>query len=267
MAPRLALASALGAALVLLAVSPPTPTVAAAAAAPGLLVPAYFDPTGKTGTGLWDTLTQTAGAGKVNVTAIMNPDNGPGSSELGYYVSAMRSFRAAHGTLLGYVPTAEGKKSQKWVVQQAQRYVDWYDVDGIFLDEMPDTDARLSAYEGYAAGIRALKPGVVIVGNPGTAIPAAYLAVADVLMTFEDNAKSYLGGGYQAPSWGASQPPSRQAVIAYDAKESQLSTLVGESVGRRYGWMFFTSSNLPNPYANLGSSGFWQALVSATAGA
>jgi len=255
-----AVLAAAAAALLLLLLT--TTTAPASAAKAHLMVPAYFDPTGN-GATLWTQLTQTAQAGKVNVTAIMNPDNGPGKKSQSDYVSAMKKFRAAGGVLLGYVPTATGNKSPSWVVQRSANYVSWYDVDGIFLDELSTSNKKVSTYEQYASGIRALKSGIAIVGNPGTTIPASYLAVADTLMTFESSAAQFTGHGWQAPSWGASQPASRQACIAYSASESAVSTLVADAVSRRYGYVFFTSSGLPNPYANLGSSGFFAALVGA----
>ncbi len=139
-----------------------------AASATSLLVPAYFYPSFEPAQSYWNELTAAAAAG-VRVTAIMNPDNGPGTLPNSDYASAITGFRLAGGKVLGYVYTCYGggtcvsglpsTRSAADVLADAQRYADWYKVDGIFLDEMSNQLTALPFYQTVAQGLRAARPG------------------------------------------------------------------------------------------------------------
>jgi Spherulation-specific family 4 len=180
-----------------------------------VLVPAYFYPSADPALSQWDEMTAAAAAGG-RITAIINVNNGPGASINGDYVNAVNSFRAAGGKVLGYVYTCYGintcitglpaTRSTADVLADAQRYASWYNVDGIFLDEMSNTAAALPFYQTVADGLRAARPSGSIVGNPGTSTPAAYLNVADTLVTFENGTGSYAGAATEP--WMSTAAPA-----------------------------------------------------------
>ena len=224
-----------------------------------LLVPAYFYPSPDPALSFWDELTAASAAG-AQITAIINPANGVGAAQNADYVNAISSFKDAGGKVLGYAYTCYGgtrctpglpaAKSVADVVTEAAQYASWYRVDGLFLDEMSNQASDLPYYTDLAATLRAQHPGWQLVGNPGTATPAAYLNVADTLVTFERGTGSYLGAATEP--WMTTADPSRQAHLHYNvADASQMRTLVSEAVARRAGYLYITDDGAPNPWDRL----------------
>ena len=222
-----------------------TLALSSAASATQLLVPAYFYPSFDPAQNSWNDLTAAAASG-ANVTAIMNPDNRPGAALNSDYAGAISGFRAAGGKVLGYVYTCYGgtscvsglppSRTAADVLADARRYADWYSVDGIFLDQMSNQLAALPFYQTVAQGLRSARPGGLIVGNPGTSIPADYLGVADTLVTLENGSGTYAG----APSepWMSMAAAQRQPSLFYNvASIDAMRTLVGEAQARIIGYV------------------------------
>ena len=244
--------------------------------ATALLVPAYFYPSSGPTQSYWDELTAAAASG-ASVTAIMNPANGPGSAFNRDYAAAVNSFRAAGGKVLGYVYTCYGgtqcftglppTQTTAQVLEAAQRYADWYGVDGIFLDEMSNRLSDLPYYQTVAAGLRAAHAGWRIVGNPGTSTPAAYLDVADTLVTLETGTGSYATATTEP--WMLTADPMRQANLFYNvASADAMRALLAEAVARNVGYVYITDDRFiagdpsaPNPWDQLPS--YWNAEVAA----
>jgi hypothetical protein len=251
---------------------------APASATPQILVPAYFYPSVDPAQSPWNEMTAAAAAG-ASITAIMNPDNGPGVAVNSDYVTAVAAFRAAGGRVLGYVYTCYGgqacfsglppSRTTAQVLEQAARYRQWYSVDGIFLDEMSNRLSDLAYYETVAQGLRAAQPGLQIFGNPGTASPEAYLAVADTLVSFERGTGSYDGAVVEA--WMSSADPSRQAHLHYNVDSADtMRTLLQEAQARRAGYVYITDDRyVPsdpaalNPWDQLPA--YWGAELRAVA--
>ncbi len=231
-------------------------TLACAAAAPAqavdLLVPAYFYPSANPSLSLWTQLTAAAAAG-AHITAIANPNNGPDLAFNSDYNNAINAFRAAGGKVLGYVytcyagtqcnPALPQQRSVADVLADAQKYAQWYSVDGIFLDEMSRTTDQLPFYADVAAGLRAAQPQWRIFGNPGTAVPADFLAVADTLVTFENGTGTYAGSATEP--WMASAAPSRQAHLHHSvASAADMLSLLQQAQARNAGYVYITDDLL-----------------------
>lgn len=236
-----------------------------------LLVPAYFYPSWNPAFSQWDEMTAAAAAG-ASITAIINPNNGPGAGVNSDYVNAISSFRAAGGKVLGYVYTCYGNnncnpvlpaiRTTGDVLADAQAYFDWYNVDGIFLDEMSNLADALPFYQAVADGLRSARPGASIVGNPGTSTPEAYLAVADTLVTFERGTGSY-EGTFMEP-WMLTAPANRQAHLHYAVATSEsMLALAEQASARNAGYLYITDDVLPNPWDRLPT--YWNDLAAISA--
>lgn len=250
--------------------------VQSSAFATALLVPAYFYPSFDPAQSYWDELTAAAASG-VDITAIMNPANGPGSAFNSDYAAAVGSFRAAGGKVLGYVYTCYGgaqcftglppTQSTAQVLADAQTYANWYGVDGIFLDEMSNLLADLPYYTTVAQGLRQANANWRIVGNPGTSAPAAYLNVADTLVTLENGTGSYANAPTEP--WMLTADPSRQANLFYNvATASAMRSLLAQATARNVGYLYVTDDryvvgdpSAPNPWDQLPS--YWYAELAA----
>ncbi|WP_323120531.1 spherulation-specific family 4 protein [Burkholderia alba] len=77
------------------------------ARAADLVVPAYCYPSGA---GATASRTFAANAPSVRLTAILNPDSGPGSAADPAYTAAVAALRAAGGKVIAYVHTSYGQR-------------------------------------------------------------------------------------------------------------------------------------------------------------
>lgn len=240
------------------------------------LVPAYFYPTWWSGSP-WDQLN--AAAAKIPIEAIMNPASGPGGGVNSDYVHAVNALRAAGGKVIGYVSTSYGSRPAADVFADIDAYLEWYSVDGIFLDEMGNQLGDLD-YTAIYQYIK-LKSSLIgrdlhVVGNPGTpfAPTETYLQAADTLVIFEGpltnpdpNGASFklypTKGPYTGlPLWFQCYPRERFANLVYGVPTplTMLAALV-KAVGYNAGYVFLTNDQLPNPWDTLPP--YWDQEVNA----
>lgn len=81
--------------------------------------------------------------------------------------------------MLGYVHTSYGKRELALMQSEIDKYFEWYNVDGIFLDEIPSTRSHIHIYERIHRHIAA-HPNAITVINPGTHPCEAYFSVAGI---------------------------------------------------------------------------------------
>ena len=221
----------------------------------GIMVPAYFQPGP-----LWTSLN--SAAGRVPLTAIMNPNNGPGTAQDANYVAAVNSLRAAGGKVIGYVYTSYSARPLAQVEADIDLYLAWYSVDGLFVDEMTnDTDAgHLAYYAALEQYIKSKSANLTVTGNPGTNTVEDYLTgkAADTLVIFES------GSGYpaSAPSGWVTAHLARQFVnLLYNISTAATMTSdIDLAVSRNAGWVYVTNDNGANPWDTLPA--YWENEVS-----
>ena len=241
------------------------------AAAIEIVVPAYFYPSWMPSQNEWLDMTAAASQG-VQITAIMNPGNGPGTASNSDYVTSVNAFRAAGGKVLGYVYTCYGvnhctpevppTRSTTDVLADAQKYASWYGVDGVFLDEMASQTSTLPFYKTVNDSLRAAHPGWEIVGNPGTLPAAGYTAVANTLMSFEGSFSDFVNGSFLG---GLANAASTGAIVYGVATVAQMQQVMGLARQHGLGAIYVTDGTLEsgNPYLHLPS--YWTAEVAAAA--
>ncbi len=225
-------------------------TALSVAAAPmGIMVPGYFYPVGNS---YWDAMSNATT--RVPLIAILNPDSGPGTAQDANYVSAVANLHHAGGQVIGYVHTSYATRAMSEVTNEVSLYQSFYPVDGFFIDEMTD-DAdtnHLNYYSTLYQYIKSQNIRFTVTGNPGTVTVEAYLGlpVADMLMTFEDEATNY--PGYVPSSWVTNRLARQFIHAAYGlTNATTMSNDVNLAIGRNAGWVYFTDAGLPNPYDTL----------------
>ena len=222
-----------------------------------ILLPAYFYPSSDPNQSFWDEMT--AAAGQVGITAIMNPDNGPGSSVNSDYTTAVDVFRAAGGKVVGYAHTSYGARSQADVLSEVASYASFYNIDGIFLDEMSNTSVDFAYYQSLYSSIKSTNPGYRIFGNPGTNTLESYLTAADVLVTFE-NQTGY--DTFTPDTWTNNYTADHFAHLLYNVNDkATMLAHVALAADRNVGYLYITNDILTNPWDTLPQ--YWNAEVSA----
>ncbi|WZP00178.1 spherulation-specific family 4 protein [Isosphaeraceae bacterium EP7] len=226
------------------------------------LVPAYFYPTWWVGSA-WDDLN--VAAARIPIEAIMNPASGPGSGSNSDYQYAVGSLQAAGGKVIGYVATGYGSRTAEEVLADVVSYLDWYDVDGIFVDEMGNQLGGLD-YAALYFSIKALGVDLHVVGNPGTPFaPANTLVTAvDTLVIYEGplqnadpNGASFRmypnRGPYTGlPQWFTAYDSSKIANLVYDVSTplKMIATLL-KALETNAAYVFITNDVLVNPWDTL----------------
>lgn len=204
-----------------------------------VIVPAYFYPKTK----LWQKLNQT------KVTAILNPGSGPGIKPNSQYVNAAKEFKNSGGNLIGYISSSYGWRPLDEVFSEIERYQQWYQVDGFFIDEMNNTPEKISYYEELYKGIKKINPKLKVVANPGAHVPEAYIHVADQIIVFENNVSEL--HKYKPQSWQKKYSISRFGQLVYGSNEDDMKKIVQQAKKNYIGLIYVTDDTLPNPWDSL----------------
>jgi hypothetical protein len=230
-------------------------------------VPAYFGPDAincKTNC-TWAQLQ--AGSAAVRL-AVFNPNSGPGTSRDLGYVHTVQVSQTAGVNMIGYVPTNYEKRSIQQVTADIDRYFEWYKVDGIFLDEVSNTDCgkTLDYYYKLHRYIKEEKSrNTFVVLNPGTNTLSCFLTVSDILVTFEGDYTAYLN--WKPAGWETETTPDRFWHIIHTTPQPNLAAVIASARTRHVGWIYITPDVMANPYDTLPAPPYWNAELSAVSSA
>lgn len=208
------------------------------ARATGIILPCYGNTTVQFNAAI-------AAAKLVPVIAIINPDDGVGTRKDSFIAAKVATLKASGAKIVGYIATGYGEVPLSKVRQQMDNYLRWYGVTGLFVDEMAGASGKL----GYYTSIRnaAVAKGLSVVGNPGQGASAGYASVTDVLITYEDTFADGFSS-FKQPTWTATLPVNRLGAIVYSAGASQMAGIIDRAITQRYGWVYVTDKNDPDPY-------------------
>jgi hypothetical protein len=219
--------------------------------APQLAIPAYFRPGP-----FWQQMqhaTTTVGI------AVVNPASGPGAMPDPDYATTIAAAHKAGIRVCGYVDTDRTARDIGAVQADIDHYFAWYPIGGIFLDQADTTATALPYYAALYRFIRARGADARIILNPGAATDERYMAVADVVVTFEDTWRSYVAN-YLPASWERRYAPTRFWHLVHSTQtKRQLRRAVSLSRKRGAGYLYVTSGTLPNPWDHLPDSSYWSA--------
>jgi hypothetical protein len=217
-----------------------SPTYAAPTVHSGVVVPLYIYPDST-----WTTIALTAKANpNVPIIAIINPNNGPGSSSDPTYLAAVQNLQSSGVTVLGYVATGYGNNAISSEESQINKYHSWYNIDGIFFDEMSNT----AGYESYYSTLNSFVKSngmTYTMGNPGTSVPPSYIGILDNLCIYESV-------GYPSLSFITypGYPESNFGLIAFGVSYDAAFVAGAAPL---VGYMYIDNLKGANPYSALSS--------------
>lgn len=210
----------------------------------GIIIPLYMYPTSV----YWEQVIQAKTSNpNVPIIAIINPNSGPGGVRDVNYVNGINSLRSAGVIVLGYVYTSYGKRSISSVETDVAAYHSWYNVNGIFFDEMTNVAGSESYYSTLNSYSESLGYAITV-GNPGSPVPSSYVGTLSILCIYENGGLPSISTLSGSTSSGGKQ---NFAFMSYGVQTSDASF---ETQASSYvGWEFITSAGLPNPYNSLPS--------------
>lgn len=223
------------------------------------IVPAYFHPSA--GGSDWDKIAIGLDSG-ADIITVMNPASGPGANVDTNYVNAVNNLVSKGGEVIGYVPTTYGVRPINDVKADIDKYLNWYDIDGIFLDETSGTGtlAVLQYYSEIYHYIKDINPDLLVVGNSGNDATSLYLwwPVVDVLVTYEGFSWNYYPDS--VPTWRTSFQSDRFAMIVHTLiatpGEFYMNEITDIARSRNTKYVYVTDSTFAaNPFDELPT--FW----------
>jgi hypothetical protein len=195
-------------------------------------VPAYFHPQREAAD--WARL----GAAAV---VVVNPASGPGTGDPAYR-AAVSTLK---GLVAGYVDTAYATRTVAAVHADVEAHRRLHGIEAVFLDRVTSGPEHLEYYAVLAAQL----PRPLLL-NPGVRPDPGYLALADVVVTFEGDWAAHTaltGPDPVGRTWHLVHgvPPEQQEAVLRRAET--LGACLGYATDRR----------MPNPWDGLPSGWRW----------
>lgn len=184
-------------------------------------------------------------ANQQELIAIINPDDGVGSRRLANVKRFVDRVQSTGSAAIGYINTHYGSRSIGSIRGDISRYVRFYGVEGIFLDEFSDSLSDISLYREIFE--YAKDRGLMVVGNPGTFLPEGFAKYADIFITYED----YYGNGFSSfkqKGWTKKYPKKKFGVMVQGT--SDYRAVVNKANQQNAEFVFATDTG----YGSLGSS-------------
>lgn len=207
--------------------------------------------------------------------AAFDVSRGPGSRPDALYAEVTARVRENGVPLLGLLDAARGRRPFGELVSDASRYLDWYQVDGFYLDRAPLGREGAADCHGAVATLRALLgqqarggrsgPGHIVLGH-GSHPEPCYADLADQLVTFAGPWDRYRWS--EAPPWTADHPPSRFVHLVHGLPELHL-----DSALRIARWQGAATVGLTDRTARHGTDpwvglpGYWDRAARSAGGA
>jgi hypothetical protein len=182
----------------------------------------------------------------VPIVGIINPKGGPGSASDSSYSTLVGQLRSAGIVVLGYSYTSYGARDASVVQAEINNYARWYNVSGVFLDQM----AYNAGHEGYYGNLTAYSRSIgltMVVGNPGVDVVPSYAGTVDTIVIYENSGFPYpatLGG------WHTAYPKTNWAILPFNVPSLDRSCVV--SASNYVGYVYATDRTFyPSPWDSL----------------
>ncbi|MFJ6695668.1 spherulation-specific family 4 protein [Streptomyces sp. NPDC091272] len=206
---------------------------------------------------------------------VLNVADGPGARPDPHCLEASGRLRNAGLRVLGHLDMTYGARAYDELVQDARRFLDWYRVDGFYLDRCPADRDELPATRKLTAALRSMLDGAgsgdaqggarVVLGH-GTHPYAGYAEAADQLVTFSGPWTDYRWS--QAAEWTAAHPASRFCHLVHGVPRTHLEEALRIARWQGAGTIWFTDrTDRDRTGDQVGSAwealpGYWDEIVS-----
>ncbi|WP_328423698.1 spherulation-specific family 4 protein [Streptomyces sp. NBC_00443] len=162
----------------------------------------------------------------------------------------------------GHRGTPHGARPFDELISEAHRYLDWYLVDGFFLDRCPTERAALPEVRRTVSTLRALRDEAHIVLGHGTHPHPGYAEWADQLVTFRGSWSDYRWS--QVAEWTADYPPDRFCHFVHGVPLGHLDEALRIARWQGAATIWFTDrtdrGGRTDPWETM--PGYWDEIVS-----
>ncbi|MFF3483518.1 spherulation-specific family 4 protein [Streptomyces sp. NPDC002701] len=192
---------------------------------------------------------------------VLNVSDGPGARPDPHCLEAAGRLRNAGVRVIGHLDVTYGARSFGELVSDAHRYLDWYQVDGFFLDRCPTERTALPEVRRTVGTLRSLGDGHIVLGH-GTHPYPGYAETADQLVTFSGPWSDYRWS--QVAEWTAEHPPDRFCHFVHGVPRGHLDEALRIARWQGASTIYLTDRTdrgaSGDPWESL--PGYWDDLVS-----
>jgi hypothetical protein len=193
---------------------------------------------------------------------VLNVSDGPGTRPDPHCLEAAGRLQNAGVRILGHLDMAYGARAFAEMASDARRYLDWYRIDGFFLDRCPTERGALPDTDRTVTALRALLGGGHIVLGQGTHPHPGYVETADQLVTFSGPWNDYRWS--QVAEWTADHPPERFCHFVHGVPRGHLDEALRIARWQGAATIFFTDrtdrGGRTDPWEAM--PGYWDDIVS-----
>lgn len=193
---------------------------------------------------------------------VLNVADGPGTRPDPHCLEAAGRLRNAGVRVLGHLDSASGGRNLGEVIADAQRHVDWYQVDGFLLDRCPTDGVSLPGIRRTVATLRAVCEDAHIVLGHGTHPHPGYAESADQLVTFSGPWSDYRWS--QVAEWTAEHPPERFCHFVHGVPLPHLEEALRIARWQGAATIYFTDRTDQGGHSDPWEAmpGYWDEIVS-----
>ena len=218
-------------------------SISAISSPTGIVIPLYSYP-GTT----WDDIIKAKQAHpSVPIVAVINPNNGPGNYEDAQYVTEIQKLQSLGILVLGYVYTAGSNTPFNTVTAYMDDYKNWYNVNGIFFDQMSYVAGNETYYQNLTNYAKS-HGFIFTMGNPGTDTLPSYVGTVDNIIIHENGSLpsiQSLGG------WHTNYTKNNFSVVSFGINNLDQSFV--NNATNYVDYIYLTDKVLPNPFDSLPS--------------
>ncbi|MFH8800037.1 spherulation-specific family 4 protein [Streptomyces sp. NPDC017936] len=193
---------------------------------------------------------------------VLDVADGPGTRPDPHCLEAAGRLRNAGVRVLGRLDLVHGARALTEVISDAQRFLDWYRVDGFLLDRCPADRAALPAIRRATGTLRTLRDALHLVLGHGTHPHPGYAENADQLVTFSGPWSDYRWS--QVAEWTAAHPPERFCHLVHGVPRGHLEEALRIARWQGAATIWFTDrtdrGGLLDPWETM--PGYWDDFVS-----
>jgi hypothetical protein len=218
----------------------------------GVFVALYMYP-GSTGSTHWQkVIDEKTKHPSVPIVVAFNPSSGPGSSKNSVIATWVDKLQDAGIIAIGYTYDDYGTRSLSALKADADRYKNWYNADGLFIDEFTNKLGYENHYKDLTTYAKSIGMKLTM-GNPGTDVPPSYIGKVDIINTSEGRGyisltdpnligAGWVSGGYLG--WHKDYGKRNFVVIRYDTDWLDSAFVNGAS--DKVGLMYITNGDDSN---------------------
>ena len=190
---------------------------------------------------------------KVNIVAIVNPNNGDFTKSNSDFVQGIKDLSSAGIKVIGYVYTKYGNRDINKIkknIDNWNRFYKIYGVRGIFFDEVSTSIDNFIFYKDITNYAKSKGLDFIIL-NPGITIDEKYITsnIADVVVSFESPYQELMS--HPPSTYNNPTDNTKLALLVYNMQGDKVDELFNFFNSQKFDYLYFTEDDSSNPWDTI----------------